>query len=176
MEMTHIRENSLCCGFGAGASWTQNLRIPFDILATSRVKLKEAEETGADALVTYCGGCLYLLWAARALFGSRLKIYHHIELVRLAMGEAVDGAQALHVARAWDVIAIITYHLLAGFFQKPFKIETLSFGSPRWKNKPHILLKTMRKILDTRAGRSVYRTSFRLLLPVLRTRKPRISE
>ncbi len=75
------REHSLCCGFGAGASWERNVHFPFDILASGRKKMQEAEATGAEALVIYCGGCLYLLWAARELFQSDVKAYHHIELV-----------------------------------------------------------------------------------------------
>jgi len=39
---------------------------------------------GADAPVTYCGGCLYLLRAARELFGYNIPIFHSMELVRYA--------------------------------------------------------------------------------------------
>jgi len=170
-EMAHIRENSLCCGFGAGASWRHNFRIPFDILATSRIKLEEAERSGAEALVTYCGGCLYLLWAARELFQSDLKIYHHIELVRMAMGEDLDAGQKLHIKRAWDVITIITFHLLAGFFHRPFKIQKLSFEEQKWKDKSQVFLRVMRKVFDTRIGRYVYRKTFLFLLPRLKTKK-----
>jgi len=172
LEMAHIREASLCCGFGAGASWHHNVRIPFDILATSQVKLQEAEATGAEALVTYCGGCLYLLWAARELFQSDLKIYHHIELVRMAMGEPVDQTQKLHVRRAWDIITIITYHLIIGFFKKPFKIKELSFGDPRWQDRRFLFLRIMRRVFDTWAGRLAYRKIFLFLLPRLKSKKP----
>lgn len=171
-EMAHIRENSLCCGFGAGASWNHNIRIPFDILATSRIKLNEAEKTGAEALVTYCGGCLYLLWAARELFQSELKIFHHIELVRMAMGEDIDTTQKLHVKRAWDVITVITFHLMIGFFQKPFKIKKLSFEEEKWKDKRHVFFRLLRKVFDLRIGRYVYRKIFLFLLPRLKTKKP----
>ena len=64
VEMKHNRAQSLCCGFGSGASWKNPLRIIFDILIVSERKFQEAEATRADAMVTYCGGCLYLLWAS----------------------------------------------------------------------------------------------------------------
>jgi len=164
------------CGFGAGASWRHNVRIPFDILAASRIKLDEAERTGAEALVTYCGGCLYLLWAARELFQSDLKIYHHIELVRMAMGEDLDAGQTLHTKRAWDVITIITFHLIAGFFHRPFPIQKLSFGEEKWKDKRQVFLRLMRKVFDTRIGRYVYRKIFLFLLPRLKTKKIQASK
>jgi hypothetical protein len=168
LEMEHIRKDSLCCGFGAGASWTRNLSIPFDILHTGRAKFREAEATGAEAMVTYCSGCLYLLWAARELYQSRLKIFHHVELVRMAMGEEIDTNQEKHVKRAWDVIAIITYHIGLGFFSKPFKIEEISFKEEKWKDRRFLLLRILRKVLNTRVGRAVFRKVFLFLLPRLK--------
>jgi Fe-S oxidoreductase len=171
LEMEHTRKDSLCCGFGAGASWTRNLSIPFDILHTGRAKFHEAEATGAEAMVTYCSGCLYLLWAARELYQSPLKIFHHVELVRMAMGEEIDTNQEKHVKRAWDVIAIITYHIGLGFLSKPFKIEQISFKEEKWKDRKFLLLRILRKILNTRVGRAVFRKSFLFLLPKLRTKR-----
>jgi Fe-S oxidoreductase len=172
VEMAHNRADSLCCGFGAGASWERNATIPFDIFRTSRAKFDEAESTGADALVTYCTGCLYLLWAARELFQSDLKVYHHVELVRMAMGEELDLAQEAHVRRAWDVIAIITYHMVLGLFRRPFQITDLSFGQERWRDRRFLLLRSLRKILDTGLGRAAYRRTARFLLPRLQRRRP----
>ncbi|MHA1732928.1 MAG: (Fe-S)-binding protein [Promethearchaeota archaeon] len=171
-EMAHTRAESLCCGFGAGASWKQNFRIPFDMLATSLAKFREAEATGAEALVTYCGGCLYLLWAARELFQSKLKVFHHLEVVRMAMGEPVDRTLATHVRRAWDVIAIITYHLVLGLFKRPFWIREVSFGEHPLRRKRFLGLKILRKLFDLPLVRSLYRKIFLLLLPKLRTKRP----
>ena len=155
VEMEHIRKDSRCCGFGAGASWERNLNIPFDIFRTSRAKFDEAEATGADALVTYCSGCLYLLCAAQELFRSDLKVYHHVELVRMAMGEDLGVTQEMRVRRAWDVIAIITYHMVLGLFRRPFEIGDLSFGEERWRDRRFLLFRLMRRFLATRAGRAV---------------------
>ena len=65
-------------------------------------KFKEAEETGANALVSYCGGCIYLLWATKELKRSKIDIFHVIEIVRMAMGENLNYPKD-HRKRAWDI-------------------------------------------------------------------------
>jgi Fe-S oxidoreductase len=172
VEMEHVRCDSRCCGFGAGASWERNMNIPFDIFATSRAKFDEAEATGAEALVTYCTGCLYLLCAAKELFRSDLKVYHHVELVRMAMGEDLGVTQEMRARRAWDVIAIISYHMLLGLFRGSFEIRDLSFGEERWRDRRFWLFRLMRKLLATRAGRAAYRRIASFLMPRLRRKRP----
>ena len=164
IEMEHCKENSLCCGFGSGASWTKSFSVAFDILTVTKRKFKEAEVTGADALVSYCGGCLYLLWAARELFGSQIDIYHIVELVRLGMGEKIKYPEA-NIRRAWDIITIVTYHLILSLINKPFKIRETRFRKNQWKNKRFILLQVIRKLFDFRLIRAVYKKLFQLMLP-----------
>lgn len=174
VEMAHHRARSLCCGFGHGASWTRNVPIPFDILRTARIKFREAEATGASALISYCGGCLYLLWAAKVLFKSPLKVLHTLEVARLAMGEPVDIThQRVHVARAWDVIAIITYKLVAGLVRPNFWIRAISFDDrPLDRSKRYPLLQLLRRLLAVPLVQELYRLVFRGLLRVLATRGP----
>ena len=174
VEMEHIGRDSRCCGFGAGASWERNISIPFDIFSTSRVKFDEAEATGAEALVTYCTGCLYLLCAAQELFQSDLKVYHHVELVRMAMGEDLGVTQQMRSRRAWDVIAIISYHMLLGLFRGPFEITNLSFGEKRWSDRRFLLLRLLRRILATRVGRAAYRKLALFLMPRLGRSRPEV--
>ena len=119
LEMKHIKKDSLCCGFGAGASWVKNISLPFDMISEGVKKFKEAEETGAKALISYCGGCIYLMWATKELLRSKIDLYHIIEIVRMAMGEELNYPKD-HIKRAWDVIAIITYSLLLSTFKKNF--------------------------------------------------------
>lgn len=170
-EMEHIRDNSLCCGFGKGASWTRNISIPFDILRSTLKKFKEAEATGAEALISYCTGCLYLLWAAKELFQSKIKVFHLVEIVRMAMGEEIDLTQSQHVIRAWDIIAIITYHLMASIFHRSFKIEKIIFDPNRneiipWKKKRFILLKIIRYLLKYRLIQALYKILFKFMMKI----------
>ncbi len=167
VEMEHHRENSLCCGFGKGASWTGNFTMPFEIIAEGAKKIREAEKTGAAALVSYCGGCIYLLWAARELLGSRIDIYHSVEIVRMAMGEDLDYPRD-HLRRAWDVIAIITYQLAVSLFRKNFRIDAIGFDAERSTFRPgkRLFLRMLRRAFDVKPVRRAYAALFRLLMPV----------
>jgi Fe-S oxidoreductase len=171
IEMEHNKGDSLCCGFGAGASWVRNVSIPFDIISEGARKFAEAEKTGADALVSYCSGCMYLLWAARELLSSKLDVYHSIEIVRMAMGEQI-GYPREHVERAWDVIAIITYQLLVSVFQGNFRITELTYDSNLSTFKPqrYRALRFIRRLLNNALMRRVYARIFRILMPLMRTR------
>ncbi len=170
LEMAHIKEDALCCGFGAGASWVRNMSIPFDIISEGKKKIREAEDTGA-ALVSYCSGCIYLLWASRELLGSDIDIYHIVEVVRMAMGERLNYPED-HLKRAWDVIAIITYQLLISLFQRNFRITEITFDSDlsTFHPKRYPLLKMIRFLFRSRIVRKIYAALFRLLMPVMKTR------
>jgi Fe-S oxidoreductase len=170
-EMAHIKKDALCCGFGAGASWVRNISIPFDIISEGAKKFKEAEETRAEALVSYCSGCIYLLWAARELLESKIDVYHIIEVVRMAIGEELNYPDD-HVKRAWDIIAIINYQLLISLFQKNFFIKKITYDRNMSTFKPgkYRLLKLIRRILDNTLARKLYARIFRLMMPVMKTR------
>ncbi|MBN1531600.1 MAG: (Fe-S)-binding protein [Spirochaetes bacterium] len=165
VEMRHNRQNALCCGFGRGASWKRNISMPFEIINTSMLKFREAEETGASALVSYCAGCIYLLWAAKELLGSRIDVYHSIEIVRIAMGEDVHPPRD-HVRRAWDMIAIITYQWIVSLFQKNFAIETITFDDARSTLIPrrYPLLRFIRWTFNSRIMQRGYGRFFRFVM------------
>jgi len=171
IEMKHNRADSLCCGFGAGASWVRNISIPFDIIHEGIKKFDEAERTGAKALVSYCGGCIYLLWATRELFGSKIDIYHIIEIVRMAMGEKLNYPQD-HVKRAWDIIAIISYEWFISLFRSNFFIEEVSYDLERstFKPKNYTILKIVRYLFNLSIIRRFYRRFFLLMMRILTTR------
>ena len=171
IEMEHIKEESLCCGFGAGASWVKNMAIPFDIISEGSKKFKEAEATGASALVTYCTGCYYLLWATRELIQSKIDVYHILEVTRMAMGEKLDYPKT-NINRAWDIIAIITYQLIVSSFQKGFFIKHITYDKTRstFKLKKFRLLRVMRYLFNLRLVRKIYTKLFQMLTPIMRTR------
>ncbi len=171
IEMEHNKKDSLCCGFGAGASWVKNISLPFDIISEGSKKFKEAEETGAKALVSYCSGCLYLLWATKELLGSKIDIYHIVEIVRMAMGEKIPYPRD-HINRAWDVIAIITYQLLISTFQNNFFIKRLTYDKNKstFSPKKYRLLKLIRYLFDIPFLRKFYAKLFRLQMPLMKTR------
>lgn len=105
VEMRHNRERSLCCGFGAAAS---RFRV-LDIMENSYRRLREMEATGAEAAVIYCPACLFILSAMKEMAGIKMDFYHPAELVEMAAG---GGPPHGHEDRAWDIMAIISNHLL----------------------------------------------------------------
>lgn len=171
IEMEHNKADALCCGFGAGASWVRNISIPFDIISEGAKRFAEAEKTGADALVSYCSGCIYLLWATRELLGSKLDVYHSIEIVRMAMGEQLPYPRK-HIERAWDVIAIITYQLLVSLFQRNFRIGELTYDSDLSTFRPrrYRMLRCIRWLLKISPLRRLYAGIFKILMPLMKTR------
>jgi Fe-S oxidoreductase len=170
-EMKHIKQDSLCCGFGAGASWVKNISIPFDIIFEGTKKFKEADDTGASALITYCTGCYYLLWATKELMRSKLDVFHVIEITRMAMGEKLNYPHD-HVSRAWDIITIISYSLIQSMLKRNFFIKKISYDTKRstFKPKRFLVLKIMRLLFKLSPVRFLYAKLFQLLMPFLTTR------
>jgi Fe-S oxidoreductase len=171
IEMKHIKKDALCCGFGAGASWVKNISIPFDMISQAIKKFKEAEETGARALVSYCGGCIYLLWATRELIGSKIDLYHIVEIIRMSMGETLNYPND-HIRRAWDIIAIITYSLLLSITKKNFYIRKITYDKDlsTFRPKKYRVLKILRMLFNISFVRKIYSKIFCLLLPIMKTR------
>jgi Fe-S oxidoreductase len=78
VEMEHNRRESMCCGTPAAG---RNPKLASD-MAEKRVS--EAKETGADAIVVSCTGCLSLSDKAKE---QGLEVYNITELAQMAIGE-----------------------------------------------------------------------------------------
>ena len=77
IEMERIKEYAWCCGAGGGVKETNPEFAKF----TARERIKEAESTGAEAIVTACPGCEKNFDEAIKENGSALKVYDVVELV-----------------------------------------------------------------------------------------------
>lgn len=62
VEMIHHRADALCCGAGGGVRGA----FPKNSVAMARQRLREAEEAGAEVLLTDCPSCLHNLSNARS--------------------------------------------------------------------------------------------------------------
>jgi Fe-S oxidoreductase len=86
IEMGNSAECMLCCGIGAGFSpysaYNPARLVPY----TVRV-LHEAGRTGADAVATYCSGCLQMFSTGKLIYPLGPPVYHVLELLSVAMGE-----------------------------------------------------------------------------------------
>jgi Fe-S oxidoreductase len=85
VEMSHFGADSLCCGGGGGRMW-QDLE---GVGKMSEVRIREAEATGAQIVVTACPLCRIMLEDARKSAGlnQKLQIMDLNELVLQALKE-----------------------------------------------------------------------------------------
>jgi Fe-S oxidoreductase len=81
VEMERTRENAWCCGAGAGASQAN----PEFALWTANERLKEAQSTGASALVTACPWCERNFKDAAKEYGVDMPVYDVAEIVARAL-------------------------------------------------------------------------------------------
>lgn len=102
VEMKNHREHSLCCGFGSGAGRFS----PLDISRGIGKRLLQAKATAADAIVTHCTGCLFVLSVGLAAQRSKLPIYHLSQLLAMAAGEDV---QNLNTIRGNQILRAIIF-------------------------------------------------------------------
>ncbi len=90
-EMERIKENSRCCGAGGGVK----AAYPGLQGSISHARIKEAEATGAEALVSTCPFCYQGLQVGMTGAGSALRMMDLTELVSAAIGgTSVDVAAA----------------------------------------------------------------------------------
>jgi Fe-S oxidoreductase/nitrate reductase gamma subunit len=85
VEMAHSRANSLCCGGGGDRIWQEDLDADVKM---SEIRIREAEATGAEILITACPLCLIMLEDARKTTGleDSLQVMDLNELVAIALG------------------------------------------------------------------------------------------
>ncbi|MEW5979023.1 MAG: (Fe-S)-binding protein [Acidobacteriota bacterium] len=85
-EMPRNRENSFCCGAGGARYWYES-----DVLSQERIgaiRVREANECGAETLVSECPFCLRSLedGLRAARLDDRMKVRDVVELVAEALG------------------------------------------------------------------------------------------
>jgi Fe-S oxidoreductase len=83
MEMDRKKEYAWCCGAGGGVTETN----PKFAQWTAAERIKEAEASGAEAIVTACPGCERSFKDAIKGSGSSLKAYDIVELAAESIGE-----------------------------------------------------------------------------------------
>ena len=81
VEMKTIKENAKCCGAGGGLK----KGFPNLALEIAKSRVKEAEETGAEYLVSICPFCFRNLNDAIQSMNSKIKMIDLIQLVYLAL-------------------------------------------------------------------------------------------
>jgi heterodisulfide reductase subunit D len=77
VEMGFNRNRSRCCGSGGGVKSA----YPKDALEMSKIRVKEAIETGADILATSCVFCKYNFLDAKKELGANIEIMNIEDIV-----------------------------------------------------------------------------------------------
>jgi Fe-S oxidoreductase len=77
VEMERIKEYAWCCGAGGGVTESNPEFARF----AAEERIKEAESTGAGAIVTACPGCEKSFSEAIKETGSTLKVYDIVDIV-----------------------------------------------------------------------------------------------
>ncbi len=80
-EMYRIKEYSWCCGAGGGVIDAYPEFNSF----TAAERIKEAKETGAEAIVTACSWCQRSLTDAAISMGDKMKVIDIVELIKQAI-------------------------------------------------------------------------------------------
>jgi len=80
VEMQRVNEYAWCCGAGGGVTESNPEFATF----TAGERIREAENTGAEALATACPGCEVSFGKSIDKSGSSLKVYDVIELLHTA--------------------------------------------------------------------------------------------
>jgi heterodisulfide reductase subunit D len=81
VEMKTIKESAKCCGAGGGVK----KGFPELALEIAKTRIKEAEDTGAEYLVSMCPFCFRNLNDAILSLHSQIKMIDLIELISLAL-------------------------------------------------------------------------------------------
>lgn len=81
IEMKTIKENAKCCGAGGGVK----KGFPELSLKIAESRIKEAEETGADYIVSICPFCYRNLSDAIKALNSKIKMVDLLELINQAL-------------------------------------------------------------------------------------------
>lgn len=89
IEMERTRENSRCCGAGGGYKSQYN---DFAVNIASE-RIRDAEETGAEILVTCCPFCVLNLKQGAKKIGSKIKVMDLAEIL-LQVTAPVEAAPA----------------------------------------------------------------------------------
>lgn len=91
VELASNREEALCCGGGGGRMWLETEAGE----RFANLRIREAEQTGADWLATSCPFCILCLEdSARVIGTNRLQVADVTELAVRALGASALSATA----------------------------------------------------------------------------------
>ncbi|MHA1488453.1 MAG: (Fe-S)-binding protein [Promethearchaeota archaeon] len=132
VEIDACRENMRCCGIGGGFS-VDSAYQTFKIKSSTFRNIKDFKKTKADAVCVYCAGCLAIYGANKKLYFKKLKVYHIIELLQMAIEEKPSLTKKAKRKRAkhffWGVMKKQVPKLIS---KKTFRIAEIPEDPPKY--------------------------------------------
>jgi Fe-S oxidoreductase len=89
VEMPHHHADAICCGAGGGVRGA----YPTNSIGMARRRLQEAEQVGAEIILTECNSCVHNLSNAK-LRRQKFKIYNTSQFINLLLTETESSAVA----------------------------------------------------------------------------------
>lgn len=130
IEIDACREDMRCCGIGGGFS-VDSAYHPMRLMNSSFRNLNDFKRKNVDALCVYCAGCLATHMTSMNLyFKKRMKVYHIIELLQMAIGEKPMSYKAKKRRAKHFFWGIIKKQIPKTLSNKTFKIEDISETPP----------------------------------------------
>ncbi len=132
VEIDACRENMRCCGIGAGFS-VDSAHHPFKIKAATFRNFRDFKRTKTDAICVYCAGCLATTTTNKKLYLKKLKVYHIVELLQMAMGEKPSLTKRAKKKRAKHFfLGIIKKQVPKTLSKKTFKLAKIPENPPKY--------------------------------------------
>ncbi|MFW9929813.1 MAG: heterodisulfide reductase-related iron-sulfur binding cluster, partial [Candidatus Thorarchaeota archaeon] len=133
VETDSSRENMRCCGIGAGFS-VDSAYHSFKIRSSTIRNFRAFKKTKADAVCVYCAGCLATFGGNKKLYFKKLKVFHIIELIQMAMGEKPSLTEKSKKERGKHFFwGAIKHQLPKLYSQKTFLLKKISENPPDYK-------------------------------------------
>ena len=130
IEIDACREDMRCCGIGGGFS-VDSAYHPMNLMKSSYKNLKEFKRKDVDALCVYCAGCLAThMTSMKLYFKKRMKVYHILELLQIAIGENPIPYKAKKERAKQFFRGIMKKQLPKTMSKKTFKIANISEKPP----------------------------------------------
>ncbi|MHA1670006.1 MAG: (Fe-S)-binding protein [Promethearchaeota archaeon] len=132
VEIDACREDMRCCGIGGGFS-VDSAYHPIKLLKSSFRNLKDFKNKKVDAVCVYCAGCLATYLTSMNLYmKKKVKLYHLIELIQMAIGEKPMPYKEKKKRAKHFFWGIMKKQMPKVISPKKFKLENITENPPEY--------------------------------------------
>ncbi|MHA1373746.1 MAG: heterodisulfide reductase-related iron-sulfur binding cluster [Promethearchaeota archaeon] len=132
VEIDACREDMRCCGIGGGFS-VDSAYHPIKLMKSSFRNLKDFKNKKIDAVCVYCAGCLATYLTSMNLYlRKKVKVYHLIELIQMAIGEEPMSFKEKKKRAKHFFWGIMKKQMPKVISPKKFKLENITENPPEY--------------------------------------------